>query len=486
MKLRYLVFLFCLASFAGYAQDFTAKHEQIHQQILSLQFQSAKQGLATLEADDPAGLWLKSYQLFLAYLTKHPLLETGQYITQLDELLEKAGSLPEGNPFQLLALADGNLFKAYIHLTLGEYLWAGSAYLRAQRYSSRLLDKYPQFVAKDRLQLIDILANKWIYEHFPRWADKDTDELLHQAYLQHLNHSEQANIPVSFKREIRLVGILLYPYIEDNPEAVFRAVQDFPTTWSTLGPVESYTYAKSAQKASEHKLAFQVLKKADSLAYNKRFNELNMALGISYLNQLNPSCLRYLKTYIAQQKEGKNVSYAQLKLSWYYASQAQSDSVQYYLQQIRKSNARTSEEKQAAYEAGLASHWTPELIAARLLFDGGNYLKATQVLLKLNPDKLDPVQTCTYYYHLARSYEQLNQYSRACVAYEQVIRSGLDQELYYPAYAAYYLARLHANHGAYALAKMNIKTCLSIDCPIYQNSIQRRARHLLSDIPQGE
>ena len=215
------------------------------------------------------------------------------------------------------------------------------------------------------------------------------------------------------------------------------------------------------------------------------FAYLDYLHGESLLRSLNyTEAVRKYDLFLDDFKGENYVKDAWRKKAW--AAFLSGDSALYLKnmeQVISCGDSRLEIDKEALREAQSGSFPDVTLLLARLLFDGGYYTKALNILEK---DKLwllfSAKKTVQYYYRLGRIYEQLDRKNEAKTNYLLTIQYGCEMEDYYAANAALKLGEMLENEGNYGLARESYEQCLEMNFDQYRTSIRTRAKEGLKRI----
>ena len=219
------------------------------------------------------------------------------------------------------------------------------------------------------------------------------------------------------------------------------------------------------------------------------------AYPFAYLNYLHGECwLRSLQADRAAEEydlflknfHGENyVKDTWRKKAW--AAFLTGDTALYFdcMKQVMSGGAsRLEVDKEALREAQAGKLPDTTLLKARLLFDGGYYGKAKEVLDKISLISLSPEQTVEYNYRLGRIYDQLGEKEKAEENYLLTVKKGSRMNAYFAANAALKLGEIYEKKGDYKLARENYKLCLEMDFDQYRTSIRTRAKEGLRRIPK--
>ncbi len=476
LKTAGIFFLLLLSFFYAKADDNV--FDKIHNDILNIETNKAKTNLLSLSIHSPEVCHLHSYADFIEFLTTSKEISFEETINKFSKNIEHISRFHE-SAGKIAALCDLHLYKACIFYLNKNYVWSIAEYIKAKGEINTFINKYPKHFAVSKYELITIFADILLNENLP-FANKTSIDKQRSLFIKIITQAESRNIPDNYKKELKIISSILFQYIENDYNKQFDLIKTFGNDWSKSGCVESIIFAQTAAKANNFSLSHKALLCAVDSGYNIKLNRINLSLGISYLNQFNDSTLFYLNYYINNQANKKDVSYAQLKLCWYYFINNNNKKTKEIVNAIIVTGKNeTPEEQQAKYEIENYKNWNKTLLISRIAFDGGNYNKSIKLLLNCNTEKFNSSQMVEYNYRLARTYDMMNN-NKAITYYNKVIESGMENTYYYPAYSAYYAGLL--SKLDYNKAKLYFEKCLKFNSPIYEWSIHKKAKQELAEL----
>ncbi|MFA6400241.1 MAG: tetratricopeptide repeat protein [Salinivirgaceae bacterium] len=472
-----LFFLFALVSKSNAQFKYSDTEKSIHNAILELKCKSFP---------NPAGTnvngvinWLEAYHSFVNFKTTSQSILLDSVLTKIEIQKNKIEKLKADNPYYHYCLADINLMICYLYYENGNVLKSINAYWNAKKHNKTNEEKYPDFSLNQKHSLIFKATDDWVNSNV---FGKKTEsiEFWKSEFQSSLNEAKSKfkESSVSY-REIELAGFILPVLFGDiSPERLPDISIPSPD-FAKKGPLEAFTTVLIYNKVEQYQKNLKVLAIADSMRFNQRCNMLNLWYGIALLNNRSPSSVNYLQLFLKNQENNNQVTYARLKLSWYFLLTNQLKPADSLLALIRQSPiSKVWTDQQAKYEAVHAVDWLPEIIKSRLLFDGGDYSNSINVLLSLKKSihTFNQSQKLEYAYRLARAYHKVGEPSKAIPFYQMALNSNLDYEFYYPAYSAFYLGELFKNSNESSFAIKYYNKCLQLDSPIYKAEIHRKAK----------
>lgn len=167
---------------------------------------------------------------------------------------------------------------------------------------------------------------------------------------------------------------------------------------------------------------------------NKNFPQLYYLLGEKLAGELNYKAGFYYKEFLANSKINSLTAMAYLKLSWFFYLDNKIEFQKRCLKVIENIPINNQPEtKQAKYEASMSMNLHKELLKARLLFDGGNFNLAKELMYKIKTTDLNRLQKTEYYYRFGRIHQELKNYNSALFYLSKLETDNLKYGYYQPA-----------------------------------------------------
>lgn len=245
-------------------------------------------------------------------------------------------------------------------------------------------------------------------------------------------------------------------------------------------------YAKGAVYAAsaENDSVISLINRYRSEPGNQPFKFLHMMEGNARLYKLDPTAeqcfLRFLR-----HKGGKTYKHSILqRLAWTRLIQNDRQGYRKYLGQmasLANSGHMTDEDRSAITEWKSGQDPNPILLRARLLFDGGYYENAFDLLagqpIEAYPRFRDQLE---FTYRLARIYDKQGKHEQAIQLYESTLNIGADHSFYFAANSALHLGQLYESLNNTTKAKAYYNKTLELRDHEFQNSIDQKAKAGLS------
>lgn len=478
----YLIIVLSIAVLPSWAQfNYNKIVSGAHNNILNLSGFDIKKHTVD-DSNRGILLWLESYQSFVEIATTSKRLNIDSSIYEINKSLSIIENYSKTNPFYYYCNADLHLFLSFLYFEQDEVIHSLYQFIKAKSLIHDQQHYFPDFEFSSKHRLVLFFVNNFVNQQIG-FGSMSNAELQNQ-YINLLDSHLKLSDGVHY-RELKILGILLASYQTDIDTDLIIKKLGISRGYAKEGPVETYISSYWYKKAGEYSTQLSILLNAKEGGFQNKLNALDLWYGNALLNQNNDSSIIYLNKFLHNQQSSKFIQYARFKTSMYWfleGNKQKSDSLNTL---IKKSNTLvSSEDKQAKYESRNTHNWINELIIARTLFDGGNYIKSLNVLLatKGNVSRYNQEQKLEYSYRMGRIYDKLGDMDNAENFYQMVISSGFDSEFYYPAYAAYYLGNIYHKKGEYKNANRYFNICTQLDSPIYKSSIHKKAKSLITTI----
>ncbi len=224
--------------------------------------------------------------------------------------------------------------------------------------------------------------------------------------------------------------------------------------------------------------ALQTLLDSMSLPGTFSFYFLNYKTGMAKLRKLDFTAEKDFQNFTLHFHGINYIRSAYQKLAWIYLLQGDQEKYSEFIGKCKISGSDfTDEDKDATAEATRNEIPNVILLRARLLFDGGYYLRALSEIkgktLENFPRFKDQLEVT---YRFARILDKMDQDDRAVEYFEQTIKNGSSSRFYFAANAALLLGNIFEAKHDFDKAKKYYTQCLSMRHHEYQNSIDQKAQ----------
>jgi hypothetical protein len=389
--------------------------------------------------------------------------------------LQKIKASDPNSPYYLFCQAEIILQWATIKLKFDDKIGAARDVYTAYNLLEENKEKFPNFIENNKsLSIIHALA-----ESVPNWVRKimgiqgsvalGTKEISQLAIKAHANNS-------IFKNEIVAIYSYILFYSNNNKEEAFQLYDKYKLDHTT-NPLIAFLKSTMAHKTGRNELALKILEERPQTSEYLSFYYLDFLYGKFKLYKLDKDADKYIHKFLLNFKGQHYIKEAWQKLAWYDLV-IKNNKVSFRNDMnncILKGNALIDEDIQALKEA--KSNLIPNevLLKARLLFDGGYYANAKNLLI-LNGNKFEnAIHDGEYYYRLGRIADALKNYPDALEYYELTITNS-DPDKYYACSAALNMGLIYEILQKKKLASNYFHKCLSLNPAGYSSSLHQKAK----------
>lgn len=464
--------------------NWTNDARQAYQLATQLRFAESKTTLQRMENADADNLlrpFIENYIDFLTVFLNENKSEYNRLRKNLDPRLERLAKGDRSAPEFLYCQAEMRLQWAIARGKFGDYLTAINETKQAYALLEENRKKHPQFAANLKsLGVLHALVGTVPNEY--RWAIRMFGGM-RGTIEQGLREVEQAidfgrsHPDFVFAKECVVAYSFLLKHLGNQSDAAWQTIQSSGLNPSE-NPLEAFAVASLAMKTGRNDEAIRVLEKCPTGSQFHPFPYRDFLLGICKLQRLdwdaNQPLERFLKTFggIYGIKE------AYQKLAWHWLIAGSREGYQNNIGLAKtQGNDRFEPDQAAEREAKSGEVPDPILLKSRLLFDGGYYQRAYDLLKNLNGNFVhDPRLHLEYQYRMGRISHNLKRWSEAVDFYEKTIRTGSRMPQYFACNAALQLGLLHEDRRQLAEARKSFERCLEIEPEEYGASLHARAK----------
>lgn len=463
--------------------DFNANCLKAYQLIFELKINAAKQLIAAEKNVHPKNAivpLLENYADYFYLITVESKQEFDRLKDEKSRRLSQLEDDDEKSPYYLYAQAEINLQWALLRSRYGEYFTAAREIKKANSLLQENSKKFPGFHLNGKgLGLINVFLG-----NLPDGMLKSTLSTFGvkgdvQKGLVMLDKLAQ-NLPRSAFEPFYEEVVFYYSYVLSDvihsPDAYAKTMK-YTARITDNSLLKAYLQAYVCARNGHNEEAIAILAKRPAGEGYQPFPYLELLMGTAKLNKLDYSASNNFKRFLALNKGVNYIKDANLHLSWVALLNGDTGAYRGYIAKV-KSNGYTyaEKDKQAVNEAGAPA---PEagLLKARLLFDGGYYAKALEVLAGESASGYQSVKDkVEYYYRMGRIYDALDKDENALQYYQNAINFGKNLKYYYAATSALNMGKIYAKKNNDARAKACFNQAINMKNHEYENSIETQAK----------
>lgn len=491
LLLRYCLFpLFLILPGTVHANfDFNANCLKAYQLIFELKINAAKQLIAAEKSTHPKNAivpLLENYADYFYLITVESKQDFDRLKDEKSRRLSQIEDDDEKSPYYLYAQAEINLQWALLRSRYGEYFTAAREIKKANSLLQDNSKKFPGFHLNGKgLGLINVfLGNlpdgtlKSMLSTFGVKGDVQKGLLMLDKLAQNLPRS--AFEP--FYEEV----VFYYSYVLcdviHSPDAYAKTMK-YTARISDSSLLKAYLQAYVCARNGHNEEAIAILAKRPAGESYQAFPYLELLMGTAKLNKLDYSASTNFKRFLQLNKGVNYIKDANLHLSWIALLNGDTGAYRGYIAKVKSAGYTYAEkDKQAMNEAGAPA---PDkgLLKSRLLFDGGYYAKALEVLAGENASAYKDIKDkVEFYYRMGRIYDALDKDDSALQSYQNVINYGKNLKYYFAATSALNMGKIYAKKKNDAKAKAYFNQAINMKNHEYENSIETQAKEGLKKL----
>lgn len=448
---------------------------------ISLRLDEAQRLLKVMSTKEPENLarlhienYIDFFYLFVKEDEKEFAQREGNKVKRLD-LMDRSG----------LEVAQVRFIKAeillqwaLIRLKFDQKIKAGSEVFEAYKLLEANKKLYPNFEEnKKSLSIIHTLA-----ESMPGWIRKiigvKGSIQLGEQEITDLVRKAGNSKDYLFREEAIAINAYIWYYQANKKNQAIKLLKTSNLDHKT-NPMIAFLKASLALRHGDNEECIKYLSEAPRSEEYLEFDYLDYMLGRSLLYKLDESSVKYMKRFVQQFKGKHYIKEAYQKLAW--SKIVFGNDLAAYKREMANctkfGNTLIDEDQQALREA--KENATPHLILlkARLLYDGGYYGQAQNILIKnghlFTTSGEGPLE---YSYRLGRTLQALKNYPDAITYLGKTINLGKDSKKYFACNAALQIGFIFEENNNFAQAKKYYALCLKIKPSEYQNSLHQKAK----------
>jgi hypothetical protein len=486
MKKWFLTFLFILSIapvWAGF--EYSKNLRNSYQLILNLRLTKAKVLLEKESAENPSNsltlLYANYHDFIKAFITEEKAYADTLRLNTVRRL--RLIDLDKGNsPFRLLAKADMLIQTAMIKAKFGENVSAALDIHKAYKLAERNFILYPTFpLNKKTLGLLHAMVGAIPHEY--RWLvsiagmdgtiPQGSDEL-----FRLLGETDRGIFP-EYKKEVLFYLVQIYSSITTN-DSISAILADSVKNHAANSPLMMYCYTNLTYKSGKNEDALALINTFDD-GNTFPFYFLHYKKAQLRLRKLDLGAVSDFEFFISHFKGMNYVKSAYQKLAW--IALLNNDKVKYneYMRYcLSRGITLVDDDKEALKEAETKEMPNPDLLRARLLFDGGYYKEAFRQMTKITSPSILPFrEILEFTYRYGRLFHKTGDIERAVMNYTATLQNGASSHYYFAANSALMLGLLYEEQKDENKARYYYQMCLSMRRHDYQNSIDQKAQAAL-------
>lgn len=452
-------------------------------EIFKLRLDLARDILEREKKSDPDNLiplLLEDYiDFFKVYISEDELLYF-ELSDRRNERLKKLIRGPKESPFYRYCLAEVQLHWGIARLKFEEYIGAFMNVKKAYTLLEANRKAFPDFVYNLKsLAVMHTVVGAIPNEY--RWG---VEKLGFEGSVESgmaemekvVEYCRQNDFP--FHPEVKMLQAFLKLHLLKDGAGAWALVSDtgFGTPDDLLA---CFTRASVASYTGHNEAVIRIVEgRPEGSAYFD-IPFLEYLEGLALVHKLDPRGEKLLLHFIQNFKGRNYIKSAWQKVAWLRLTTGDLKGYHDAMSRLRDDGFRQIEEDRAAQEeaeSGVVPH--PELLRARLLFDGGYYEEALQTLSAYQSFSFTlPAQILEFNYRMGRIHQKLRQEAKAILYFERCIRaSSQNCPFYFAANACLQIAFMAEKSGDSEKARKYFRQAMQYHNHAYRQSIESQAR----------
>ncbi|MFK7933466.1 MAG: tol-pal system YbgF family protein [Saprospiraceae bacterium] len=460
----------------------TAK--KAYKKTLELRFAEAQQLLATMKTAEPDNLIRLHVEDYIDFFTVYIGEEEAVFKRLEARKEERLAKISEDgdpeSPYYLFLQADIRLHWALARLKFEEYTTTYFETNKAFKLLNKNVRKFPDFIPnKKDLGLLHAIVGtipdnyRWALE----WVSSMEGTVAEgkQELAEVLSYAQHNDFIFTAETQVFYAYLLLH--LENDPVSAWQTIQNSQLD-AASSPLHTFIIANVATYANRNDYAIKILETCPKGAAFLSFPYLNFMLGEAKLNRLDRDADVYFERFLNEFGGRNFIKDAYRRLSWHALLFKSTNQFKYYQKSILQHGyAIVGEDESAQLEAKEQSTVHPDLLQARLLFDGGYYERASDILQAKSINAFqNEQQQLEFSYRQGRINHALNNFSTAIKHYQQTINRGRYAPHYYACRAALEQGHIYENQKNYAAARKAYKNCLTISPKEHKTGLHQQAK----------
>ncbi|HMR43912.1 MAG TPA: tetratricopeptide repeat protein [Saprospiraceae bacterium] len=464
--------------------EFTTPAKEAYDLAMSLRFDEARSLLQKIKSSDPDNLIVYHIENYIDFFTVY-ISENQALFYKLEPnkefRIEKIREGDPGSPYYLYLQANVRLHWALARLKFEEYFTAFREVNRAFKLLQENSRKFPDFMPnKKDLGILHAMVGtipdeyKWGVELLSSLngtidqGRKEIEEVLEYARRQ----------PFIYENETRVLYAYLLFYLDDAGDAAWEILKNGNHIDPKTNPLACFTLANLAMRSGKNDEAANILSNRPKGAQYFPFPCRDFMLGLAKLRRLDNDAGQYFQLFLKNFNGRHFIKEAYQKLAWLALIQNDSNNFNRYNKLcLQKGNSVVGSDKNAHSEA--ASGIVPDIILlkARLLFDGGYYQRAYDLLKRKSSANFTSTRhQIEFTYRLGRILHMLHRHNEALRFYQRTIDSGADKPYYFACNAALQAGLLLEDLKRYVGARNYFQQCLKIKPEEHASGLHQQAK----------
>jgi len=473
-----LIILFSSSAFAGY--DLNDNCKKAYDQIMTMRFDDAAATIADERRSNPDNLYIPFLEFYSdmvqMIITDDPQLYDKikeDYYDYIDIMEED-----ETSPYYKILKSEMLFHLSLANMKYGDKFTGARNLVKSNKLCNRNVEEHPDFWLNNKMSGSFNVVFAFVPSSF-QWAakiiglrgDRNTgiDQLkqYHKDAMSINGMSEESVLFLTLGIKYGGNDLEAYQYINSvNPKYYEN-------------PVIKYVFATLCVRAYENDRGLELAQTLDPGSFQVQFYPYDYLLGKAKLNKLDKNADVYLKRFYNNspgKDYKKEICY---KIAQYYLISNNISQYNTWKSRVEEvGNDMTDRDREAEIEAQKDYQPIPEMVKVKLLFDGGYFGEAKQILTSIPHEELTsmPYELENLYWQ-GRISQQTDNLTDALIFFEETLNRGKDLSYWFAADAAFQIGYIYEQERQYLSAKAYYETCLEVNDSDWEDFIEIKAEH---------
>lgn len=458
---------------------------QAYEAAISLRFAKCEELLKSIKKSDPENLLIllvENYLDFFKVYINEDFSEFEKLEKNKDRRLKEIERHGEDeSPWHLYVQADIRLQWALARLKFEEYATSFFETNKAYKLLEKNDGKFPDFMPnKKDLGILHAMVGtipdnyKWAVDLF-----SSLDGTIEQGRgeLEEVIAHAQGNEDFIFEKEIYVYYAYLMLHLGNESEEAWRIIKQSGLDANT-DPMACFILANLAMRTDRGDEAIRILEHRPNGAEFHPFHYLDYMTGLVKLQRLDTDADLYLLRFTENFRGRNFIKDAYQKLAWHALLQGNAEGFKKFMKRCESSGYTVvGSDKSADEEARRGEVPQADLLRARLLFDGGRFQRAYDLLAqKRESGFFSTKNKLEFTYRFGRISHKLGKYEEALKLYDKTIGNGEKEPWYFACRAALEKGHVLEAMGRPDKAAEAFERCLDISPDEHKTGLHQQAK----------
>ena len=465
--------------------EFTSNCLQAQSHIYSLKLTQAEKLIARelrSNPDNRASDYLNTLRSMLLYITQEDDASYSLFDSIKSKCLTRLSDCDPQDGYRDFLKEEVYFYSSVVNGKRGNALSAANDVRHAYSHGQDVLKEFPSFkMAKKTLGLLQSgfgsLPNT--YRKLVSFMGYTSDMDAGISYLKSCISDKVSNAEfVLMRKEAEFYLASVYLYLKNDKATAWKVVDNITQDYAT-NPLSAFARVNVADKCKFNDEVIRVVEQTPKESPYGSIPFLDFALGKAKLQRLDSDADVPLLRFVETTKGSSYIKSCYQKLSWHALFQDDESTFYHYVAMAgTQGSDQLEEDEQALKYAKSGTIPDSILLKSRLLYDGGYYQRALEVI---RPYKKINFRTSSerteYFYRKARIYDAMPDEDLAEAFYKATIAEGSELPQYYASFAALYLGELYERQKNIELAREFFKKSMDFDANTeYKKSVEYKAK----------